>query len=600
MRETDRFIHDRLPADFCEKISKGEYNRNIYPPFSDREAWEKARQSRYANEIIARADNIEENSVPVLLFSNYSQFNINGNRSEYESPYFRRRANLAYLALAMCLTGDKEKYMPRLMDHLIAIFEEWNWCLPAHIHWKEHGPYRWNHCDLFAAETGMVISLLHCILGEELGNDWQGLPEIIRTKTLDRTVNTALYGDFVHDWLLTEAPMNWTVWCCSNCLFAALLLENDPEKRLFAVKSFLEATSRFINYNPDDGYCPEGPSYYNKANLIVFQTLLLLDKIMPGCADKLFADARIKALAECIANFRMGKSYVNTFSDSQPVLRTDWSRLLPSGKRLNSKPILDMGALQEEIYGACGDYIGTCLSLLFDMPTDIPTEVPAGNPVNFYPGRLGIFRTENTSVSLKGGNNNEPHNHNDLGHFSLFSGNTPVIIDAGVGTYSKINFSDLRYTLWNTRGNGHNAPVFGEYEQISGKEFTATLDYDNANTYRCDLAKAYPAEAGVETFVRTLTLNGDDVTVEDSFTLKKALPVTIRLLTTCTPEVLDDRTIQLGDITLSLENIVCSGTEQMPDLLYLPSKTRIWGNPVTALLLKTDACNYKMLFKHNK
>ena len=38
-------------------------------------------------------------------------------------------------------------------------------------------------------------------------------------------------------------------------------------------------------------------------------------------------------------------------------------------------------------------------------------------------------------VAAKGGFNNESHNHNDAGTFSLYVNTIPVLIDAGVGTY---------------------------------------------------------------------------------------------------------------------------------------------------------------------
>ena len=51
-------------------------------------------------------------------------------------------------------------------------------------------------------------------------------------------------------------------------------------------------------------------------------------------------------------------------------------------------------------------------------------------------------------VAAKGGFNNESHNHNDVGTFSLYVNTIPVIIDAGVGTYTKQTFGKDRYTIW--------------------------------------------------------------------------------------------------------------------------------------------------------
>ena len=62
-------------------------------------------------------------------------------------------------------------------------------------------------------------------------------------------------------------------------------------------------------------------------------------------------------------------------------------------------------------------------------------------------------------VAAKGGNNAESHNHNDVGSFELYIDQTPMIIDAGVGAYTRQTFSSERYAIWNTQSNYHNLPI---------------------------------------------------------------------------------------------------------------------------------------------
>lgn len=121
--EGDHYFEGKIPADFFEKIANGDFNRNIYVKFSDRKAWKQAGKSKYAGMIIKKADEIEPGKVPQLLFSEYRRFATEGDRVGYQGPYYKRRADMGYLALALCLTGDKEKYMPRLLDHVVAITE---------------------------------------------------------------------------------------------------------------------------------------------------------------------------------------------------------------------------------------------------------------------------------------------------------------------------------------------------------------------------------------------------------------------------------------------------------------------------------------------
>lgn len=601
MKKSERYIADRLPADFFERVRKGEFNRDFFPRFSNRKMWNKFRKSDFAGMIIQEADLIPENQVPQLLFSVYQQFPKNGNRTNYEGLYFKRRKDLGFLAAALCLTGDTEKYMNRVIDYTAAILEERSWCVPAHARWQEEESFGLHFCDLFSAETGAQMALLVNILGEKLEEEVPGIIRAIREKTLSQTVYTALDKTFPHWWNLSERPANWTPWCSSNNIITSLLLETNGQKRAAQIRRFLENCSRFIYYYADDGYCPEGPSYYMKANLMIFQTLFFLEKAFPGSMKPLFAEPKLKAMAEFLPNARIGEDNIVTFGDAQPGLRPCQALLIPAGQHFKSEMLLELSGLKESVPGTCGDYLCSLLELLCDRPAKLPQKMTAGAPVTEFKNRLAIFRSDKLSVSLKSGHNSEPHNHNDQGHFELFSGNVPVILDAGTGAYAKINFTELRYTLWNTRGSGHNAPVFGKYEQVKGAEYYSSFELDK-QTLCCDLSNAYPEEAGVKTAERKISFNKTKVVVEDSFSLKKNLPVTITLLTVCEPVIKDDNTIRLGDVTLSLENISFAETERMPDLAHVRNGKMvcIWGAPVTAIRLKTKKNGYKMTFSLKK
>ena len=598
MKKSERYIHDRLPQDFYQQITAGSFNRQLYPSFADRTAWAKAAKSKFAAEIIAEADLIAENQVPQLLFSNYMQFAINGNRTGYEAPYFCRRKELGFLAAALCLTGDKAKYMARILDYTVAILEERSWCIPAHARWTEDSANRWRNCDLFAAETAAMMALLYSVLGEELEKELPGISSMIRQKTLEQSIYTVMDKTLVHWWDVHEKPANWTVWCSSNCIITGLILEQNNRKLAAQLKRFLANTSRFIHYYADDGYCPEGASYYMKANLMVFQTLLVLDKALPGSMDRIFREQKMKSMMEFLANVRISNTAIVSFGDCQPKLRPCQALLAPAGKYFDSKPLLELAVRDEYVLGACGDFLASLLAMLFERPDTMPQKCSCGKAALIFPGRLAAFRSEKFSLSLKTGNNAEPHNHNDLGHFELFSGEVPVILDAGTGSYAKIHFSDQRYTLWHIRGQGHNAPVFGKYEQEYGAEYSSSFTVQDDRVIHCDLSRAYPAEAGVISAERIIKYSEEKVTVEDSFILNKNTAAAITLLTACTPEVKDKTTVQLGDVTLLLEDSVLIDVEQMPDLEHGSDMTvtPIWGAPVFALKLKLQKNHSKMVF----
>lgn len=108
-------------------------------------------------------------------------------------------------------------------------------------------------------------------------------------------------------------------------------------------------------------------------------------------------------------------------------------------------------------------------------------------------------------------NNGESHNHNDVGNFIIYSDGKPVIIDAGVGTYTSQTFSSKRYELWNMQSQWHNCPFINGVMQKDGKEFkAAALSFQtkkNEVKLSMDLAKAYPPEAFIKTWERQFLFN---------------------------------------------------------------------------------------------
>ena len=101
-------------------------------------------------------------------------------------------------------------------------------------------------------------------------------------------------------------------------------------------------------------------------------------------------------------------------------------------------------------------------------------------------------------LGVKGGNNGESHNHNDVGSGILFVDNCPVIIDAGVMTYRKETFSSQRYTLWCMRSDWHNTPTINGVVQSPGREFTAKGSSCSLkdNSFSTDIAVAAQLQTG--------------------------------------------------------------------------------------------------------
>jgi len=76
---------------------------------------------------------------------------------------------------------------------------------------------------------------------------------------------------------------------------------------------------------------------------------------------------------------------------------------------------------------------------------------------------------------LKGGHNAEHHNHNDVGSFSVVSGQKMLVCDPGSEVYTARTFSAKRYDSKVLSSLGHAVPVVGGKLQRTGAEAKAVV-----------------------------------------------------------------------------------------------------------------------------
>ena len=221
-------LFDLLEQGFFTKIHNGDFNRQIYPSFEDRQAWCNLLQDEYfkpvAEEIIREAEQLLDKPIPILLPSEQRRFVLDGNRKDFENKYFARRGNLALLVCALCISGDVDKFLPITMDYINAILEEWTWVVPAHLSWENDYPATIQGADLFAADTGATLGQILLLLEPLLEKSWSSLAERIRNAVLQRVVYAPLNAETSHLcwWFHHAHPNNWTPWCVYNSLQAAV------------------------------------------------------------------------------------------------------------------------------------------------------------------------------------------------------------------------------------------------------------------------------------------------------------------------------------------------------------------------------------------
>ena len=319
----------------------------LFPPLADRAAWESlpgaARWAAAGQAALADAQ-----TAPELPLSLWLQFTRSGDRAKWEHAYFARRRTLCALAMAEAVT-NRGTYLPALADLAWRICEESAWQLPAHNSYIRDTPQlplpdvTRPIVDLFAAETGALIATVCGLLGEALDAYAPGLAARLRGE-VERRVLTPYRT--AHFWWMGngDEPMcNWTPWCTQNVLLAAA--QCAPAEDLPAyVQQAAYSIDCFLKDYGDDGCCSEGAQYYRHAALTMFNALDLLCKMAPGVFDDVWAEPKIRNMAEYIVNMHIAGPYYLNFADCSPLAGARGVREYLFGKRVGSLPLMTLAA----------------------------------------------------------------------------------------------------------------------------------------------------------------------------------------------------------------------------------------------------------------
>jgi hypothetical protein len=133
------------------------------------------------------------------------------------------------------------------------------------------------------------------------------------------------------------------------------------------------------------------------------------------------------------------------------------------------------------------------------------------------------------TLAVKGGHNDEHHNHNDVGSVVVALGGVPVLVDPGRPTYTAQTFGPGRYAIWTMRSDWHNVPRIRGTRQSHGRHHAArdvsVIITDDTSALTLDLAAAYP-RTDVIGWRRTAGLDRRTgiVTVRDAWELAPGLP----------------------------------------------------------------------------
>ncbi|MEV8565245.1 heparinase II/III family protein [Streptomyces sp. NPDC051322] len=501
------------------------------PRVEDRAAWDTVdRQTR--QRLLEEARKVLGTPAPVLRGSDWARTFRDGVRTAYEDAARALRERAALLAVAAVLTNEaapagappgSAPYLDATADALLVLLEASTWC------WAPHDRFAAEHAemlpdpdrpflDLGAAETALLLAWADHVLGVRWDERVPGLRRRIR-----REVTQRVLGPFrdVRDWHWIGrdgSAHNWNAWIHHAVLTCALLLVEDDAERAGLVRLVVEGLDHYLAVLPDDGSVDEGVAYWW---LGAGQLLECLDLLADAGGPPL--DARdlpvFRELIRYPHRMHLGDSWYVNVGDAPARSSGDqpWHLLFHWGRLLGDGEVRGHARASSHRTGTGSAHprqgLGRALAGLTDpewraattgSKTSEPSDPDEGSwlPRDVWLPRAQLLVTreragtsEGLTLAVKGGHNEERHNHLDVGSYWVALDGRPMIVDIGKPTYTAASFGPDRYEAWPLRSSWHNVPEPGG-EQLPGALHAATeaaVDLGrNATAWRADLAGAYP------------------------------------------------------------------------------------------------------------
>lgn len=574
-----------------------------YPDYGNRNEWDKL-FGESKKTVIEKGEKCLDYEWQVVKATDYLEFERTGNRQIMEKPFGDNNQAIMQLLLAELAEG-KGRFIDQLINGVFHTCEMTSWALSAHlITQPSHRALpdsQYQLIDLTAGDLGGLLSWTYYFMHDEFDKID---PEISKRlyRELDKRIMTPYLENNNFWWLAWnykgQMVNNWNPWCNSNALMTFMLLEDNPDRLSDAVYRSMISVDRFLNYVHSDGACEEGPSYWGHASGKALDYLVLLEYITNGKIS-VFDNSQIKSMGEYIAKSYVGNGWVVNFADASAKGGGDPYLIYRYGKAVDSDELKQFASMLNSKNGISftgRDVFRTLEALRISDELANYTEKYKSSNFTWYPEtEFCYLRNDKAFFAAKGGYNDESHNHNDAGTFSLWVNNTPVIIDAGVGTYTKQTFSSERYSIWTMQSNYHNLPMINGVPQKYGRKFKANDAKASKNSFSVEIASAYPDEAAVESWVRSYKFSKNSLTISDDFRLSESK----------SPNVINFMT--WGDVDIQNNGIVFITIDGVKvklnydsDLFQLKKETveisdkrlsDVWGNKIYRLSFTSKANN---------
>jgi hypothetical protein len=555
----------------------------LVPSADDRRAWESAdRPTLRALEERARAT--LGTPWPTPLAHDFARYFRDGDRDTYEQAVRARQERLARAVVLAAATLDPV-WLDEVTDGVVLFCEQSTWCWPAHDHtFERHGsvlptvtdPY----VDLGAGEYAADLAWTDHVLGAQLDAHVPGLRARIRHEVEQRVLVPFTRRRDWH-WLGLDGNVhNWNPWIHSNLLTAVRFLVGDPDRRRQLLALVEEGLGRYAAAVPADGAIDEGHHYWWHGACRFLEAQVLLGRA-PDPALVAFPH-RVHLGGSWYVNHADGPARA---SPHQPWHALHRLARLAGDREAEAHAAAHRRPGEPVAHESHG--LGHLLRALTD--TAWVAASPAASPLPrevWFPStqvllaRPAAGSTAGLTLAVKGGHNDENHNHNDVGSFIVARDGVPVLVDPGRPTYTAQTFGPDRHDIWTMRSDWHNTPTIRGTRQAPGRSFAARDVTADGSGVTMDLAAAYPRD-DIRRWTRAARLDRatGTVTVRDSWDLAPGAGRTLIHLVVAGDADLTEQGFTAGGVTVSWPVRLPCTTVGRP--LDDPMLSDVWGDHLT-------------------
>ena len=442
---------------------------------SDRAAWTAIAPRVPLRDILAEADRRVNVAPPAITDDLYLTFSRTGVRTTYESVYYQRTDRLTTFAWAEALDG-RGRYLAALQREIDAMLDEKTWTWPAHDASLTNFYGQTVEVDLAAAMRGWALATAAGWFGVDLGAArLSRLRAELRRRVVDpylSAVRNGTRGGFF--WI--DANSNWNAVCHAGVTGAALLAVTDRNVRAEVLAAAEANLPMFVSGFTGDGYCSEGIGYWSYG----YGCYVLLAETVATVTSgrlRLLQGAKLERVNTFPAGMEITPGVYPAFSDNRSDIQPSvWvaplaRRGFDGGEvpaRLPAPGWLEVA--HDQLYIS---------AVRLWAPSIVAPSTAAPEPELRHWFDEAQMLTTRAAVdfggAIKGGHNDELHNHNDLGSFVIALGKTALLVDPGSEVYTARTFSAQRYDSNVLNSYGHGVPLVAGKLQSTGRAYSARV-----------------------------------------------------------------------------------------------------------------------------